>query len=671
MKNIKKILAVTLASTCLFGSVQNVFACTGVIVGKDLTTDGSFIYGRTEDYERNRTKRLVVHPAGEFKKGDKLVDSNNGFEFIHPEDSVKFFSTPDSTQKPEDMEKGVYDAAGYNEYGLGAFCTVSANYSDEIKAVDPYIKNGINEASMSTFILAHAKSARGAIELLAKTIDEKGASMGDIVVFGDHDEVWYMEIYSGHQYVAIKYPADKFSVFPNAFWLGGVDLNDKENVIASKDIVKVAKDAKTYTETKDGLMDLAASYAPKKLRESNRSRMWSGVHSLDPNSKIKYDAERFELMNDLSKDSEKIDIKDVLAFTRNRFEGTDFKASENRKLLKESREHKYPVGNINTMQSHIFQIKPNFPKEAPGIMWLTPGSPLNIPYIPIFADINDATAQYKNDAPTYDDNSLYWVGSSVNDLVTSNRDALGVPTREKVLALEDKFMKDLPAAEKEWLEIYKKDKAAAAKFSTEKTNSFSDAAFKLEQELQKDLSVVSKVDIDDHWANKAILSNIANKTMSGTDKLHFAPNQTISRAEFVTILGRLAKVDTEKFKENKATDIVADKFYTAYMNWAVENNLVKGKEDGLVKPDDKLTREEMSVILAKYIDMSADKYLLKDVKAEVKFADEETISDWAKDSVALLSNMKLLKGKDNNNFVPKDNLTRAEVAQIIFNFKAK
>ena len=159
--------------------------------------------------------------------------------------------------------------------------------------------------------------------------------------------------------------------------------------------------------------------------------------------------------------------------------------------------------------------------------------------------------------------------------------------------------------------------------------------------------------------------------MSGTDKLHFAPNQTISRAEFVTILGRLAKVDTEKFKENKATDIVADKFYTAYMNWAVENNLVKGKEDGLVKPDDKLTREEMSVILAKYINMSADKDLLKNVKAEVKFADEKTISDWAKDSVALLSNMKLLKGKDNNSFAPKDNLTRAEVAQIIYNLNNK
>ena len=312
------------------------------------------------------------------------------------------------------------------------------------------------------------KSAREAIELLAKTIDEKGASMGDIVVFGDHDEVWYMEIYSGHQYVAIKYPADKFSVFPNAFWLGGVDFNDKENVISSKDVVKIAKDAKTYTETKDGLIDLAASYNPKQLRESNRSRMWSGVHSLDPNSTVKYDSERFNLMNDLSKDSKKIDIKDVLAFTRNRFEGTDFKASENRKLLKDSKEYKYPIGNINTMQSHIFQIKENFPKEAPGIMWLTPGSPLNIPYIPVFPDINDTTEQYKNNAPTYDDNSLYWVGSSVNDLVTSNREALGVSTREKVLDLEDKFMKDLPALEKEWLALYDKDKAEAAKYSTEK-----------------------------------------------------------------------------------------------------------------------------------------------------------------------------------------------------------
>ena len=359
MKNSKKKLLVAgLASTLVMSMAIPTFACTGIIVGKDLTADGSFIFGRTEDYQRNRTMRLVTHPRGEFKKGSKLVDVNNGFEYIHPEDSLKFFSTPDSSAKPKDMEQGVYDAAGYNEAGVGIFCTVSADPSEEIAKADPFVKNGVNEASMTTFLLAHAKSAKGAIELLADTIDKQGASMGDIVAFGDQDEVWYMEIYSGHQYVAIKYPADKFSIFPNDYWLGGVDLKDKENVIASKDIVEVAKKAKTYKETADGLMDMAGSYGPKEISDTSRSRVWSGIHDLDPNSKVPYDAKRFELLNDLSEGSEKITIEHALNVFRNRFEGTEYIASDNKAERKANpKTHKRAIGSINTMQAHIFQIK--------------------------------------------------------------------------------------------------------------------------------------------------------------------------------------------------------------------------------------------------------------------------------------------------------------------------
>lgn len=50
-----------------------------------------------------------------------------------------------------------------------------------------------------------------------------------------------MEILSGHQYVAIKFPDDKFAVFPNTLYLGHVDFNDKTNTIASADVEKVAK----------------------------------------------------------------------------------------------------------------------------------------------------------------------------------------------------------------------------------------------------------------------------------------------------------------------------------------------------------------------------------------------------------------------------------------------
>ncbi|MGO1581420.1 MAG: C69 family dipeptidase [Peptoniphilaceae bacterium] len=667
MKIKNKILALTLGFTMAFGLAESAFACTGVIVGKDLTTDGSFIYGRTEDYERNRTMRLVVHQKGEFKKGDKLVDVNNGFEYIHPEDSLKFFSTPDSTKKPEGMEKGVYDAAGYNEKGVGIFCTVSANYSEDIEKVDPYIKDGVNEASMTTFILAHSKTARNAIEILAKTIDEKGASMGDIVAFGDKEEVWYMEIYSGHQYVAIKYPNDKFSVFPNAYWLGGVDLNDKENVIASKDIVKVAKEAKTYTETKEGLMDMAASYGPKELKDSNRSRIWSGIHHLDPNSEVKYDSEDFELLNSLSDKSEKIDIKDVLNLMRNRFEGTDYTAADSRKMLKENPSYKYPIGNINTMQAHIFQIKESYPKEAPGVMWMTLGSPLNIPFIPVFADINSSTNEFSNDSGIYDDNSYYWVASSVNDLVSSDRAHLGNSTRERVLAFEDEIIKDFSKNEEKWIKLYSEDKTKAGEFSTNLVNGYSDKAFKFEKDLSEELSKVSKVDIYGHWANEAILKNLSEGLMKGVDKLNFAPDNKITRAEFITILARKEKVETDKYKEIKMKDIEEDKYYTEYMNWAVEKGIIKGYSDNTVKVNESLTREEMAVILANYMNMSTNNNLLKEVKSEIEFNDKDKISTWATNSVKLLTDVNILNGKNNNEFAPKEKVTRAEVAQIIYN----
>lgn len=657
----KKLLVAGLASSLVLSMAMPTFACTGIIVGKDLTSDGSFIFGRTEDYQRNRTMRLVTHPRGEIKKGDKLVDVNNGFEYIHKEDSLKFFSTPDSSAKPKDMEQGVYDAAGYNEAGVGIFCTVSADPSEEIEKADPFVKNGVNEASMTTFLLAHARSARGAIELLADTIDKQGASMGDIVAFGDQDEVWYMEIYSGHQYVAINYPTDKFSIFPNDYWLGGVDLNDKENVIASKDIVEVAKKAGTYKETADGLMDMAGSYGPKEIAETSRSRVWSGIHDLDPNSKVPYDAKRFDLLNDLSEGSEKIDINHALNVFRNRFEGTDYVPSDNKAERKANpNTHKRPIGSINTMQAHIFQIKEGYPKEAPGLMWMTLGSPLNIPWIPIFPDINDSTDEAKNNAPTYDANSYYWVGSSVNDLVSGNREELGESTRKTVTDFEDKIMKELPQIEKEWIELYSKDKEKAAEFSTNKTMEWEKEAFDLEKDLQGELSKVSKTDLIDHWARKAIIQAIDKKLMVGTSDLKFSPNEKISRGEFITILGRLGNVDTTKYTEVKDKNIEAEKFYTEYMNWAVENKLLPKTSKAIAKEN--ITREEMAHILASYLKLMGD-----DISTQklVVFDDEKEISDWAYEDIQFLANKEILSGTSNNKFSPKANLTRAEVAQII------
>ena len=104
-----------------------------------------------------------------------------------------------------------------------------------------------------------------------------------------------MEILSGHQYVAVKVPEDKYAVFANTYYLGHVDLNDKENVIASKDVEKVAKESGNYKTDKDGNFHIAKSYGPDKYAEGDRSRTYAGITLLDPKSKVTYEDDEYEL----------------------------------------------------------------------------------------------------------------------------------------------------------------------------------------------------------------------------------------------------------------------------------------------------------------------------------------------------------------------------------------
>lgn len=150
---------------------QAVSACTGFIIGKDLTTDGSTLYGRTEDLEPNHNKNFVVRERKYNKAGDKFVDETNGFGFDLPAVSYKYTAVPDVTP-----EQGVFDEAGFNEEGVSISATVSASANDDIQKVDPYVKDGIAESALSSVVLPHVKTAKEGVELLAKIVREKGAA---------------------------------------------------------------------------------------------------------------------------------------------------------------------------------------------------------------------------------------------------------------------------------------------------------------------------------------------------------------------------------------------------------------------------------------------------------------------------------------------------------------
>lgn len=463
---------------------QAVSACTGFIIGKDLTTDGSTLYGRTEDLEPNHNKNFVVRERKYNKAGDKFVDETNGFSFDLPTVSYKYTAVPDVTP-----EQGVFDEAGFNEEGVSISATVSASANDDIQKVDPYVKDGIAESALTSVVLPHVKTAKEGVELLAKIVREKGAAEGNIVTIADKTGVWYMEILSGHQYAAIKFPDDKYAVFPNTFFLGSVDKNDTENTILSADLEKIAQDAGTYKEI-NGSFHVAQSYNPP-LAEADRSRVWSGIKALDPNADVQYDDEYFELMHSTS---DKLSLRDAMNLQRNRLEGTDFKPQDQMELdgkgipdkTKADPVYKYPISNPNVMEAHIFQLKENLPASTGGgILWLAMGSPRNAPYLPYYGNISNTSQPYQEMSTAYNENSWYWTVSRINDLVAKYPELFEDGSiRSEIERMESQWIEEQPAHDSEQISLSEQPEQASLK-ATKDSMERADSVFKRLKEIQK------------------------------------------------------------------------------------------------------------------------------------------------------------------------------------------
>lgn len=463
---------------------QAASACTGFIIGKDLTTDGSTLYGRTEDLEPNHNKNFVVRERKYNKAGDKFVDETNDFSFDLPAVSYKYTAVPDVTP-----EQGVFDEAGFNEEGVSISATVSASANDDIQKVDPYVKDGIAESALTSVVLPHVKTAKEGVELLAKIVREKGAAEGNIVTIADKTGVWYMEILSGHQYAAIKFPDDKYAVFPNTFFLGSVDKNDTENTILSADLEKIAQDAGTYKEI-NGSFHVAQSYNPP-LAEADRSRVWSGIKALDPNADVQYDDEYFELMHSTS---DKLSLRDAMNLQRNRLEGTDFKPQDQMELdgkgipdkTKADPVYKYPISNPNVMEAHIFQLKDNLPASTGGgILWLAMGSPRNAPYLPYYGNISNTSQPYQEMSTAYNENSWYWTVSRINDLVAKYPELFEDGSiRSEIERMESQWIEEQPAHDSEQISLSEQPEQASLK-ATKDSMERADSVFKRLKEIQK------------------------------------------------------------------------------------------------------------------------------------------------------------------------------------------
>ena len=178
--------------------MKHLSACTTILVGKKASIDGSVMISRNDDTAGAITpQKFIIEPAVHGEKGRKIKSWLNKFEMDLPEDAQRVPAVPNVDYK----KLGYYDESGINQKNVAMSCTESTYGNERTLAFDPLVKDGLDEDCMQTVVLPYIDSARDGVKRLGSLIKKYGSPAGNSVLFGDKDEVWYMEIVTGHHWL--------------------------------------------------------------------------------------------------------------------------------------------------------------------------------------------------------------------------------------------------------------------------------------------------------------------------------------------------------------------------------------------------------------------------------------------------------------------------------------
>ena len=165
------------------------------------------------------------------------------------------------------------------------------------------------------------------------------------------------------------------------------------------------------------------------------------------------------------------------------------------------------------------------------------------------------------------------------------------------------------------------------------------------------------------WYYSAVRYARANNFFNGITATTFGANGTLTRGMFVTVLGRMAGVDTADYPGDSGFGDVKNSSYCApYVQWAAKYGITSGAGNGLFLPDATVTRQQMAAFLVRYFDAFQVNY---DTGENVTTLpdDLDKVAPYARDAVTKLWKQGLLNG-NGVSFDPEGNATRAQTAVI-------
>lgn len=416
MKLFYSILAFSMSICSAFAQSQRE-SCTSIMAGRQATTDGSVMTSHTCD-SWYRTW-MSIEPSQDYPR-DTIMSIYDGL--MHTEHSKDMTGAKEKGTIPQAKHtyrflNTAYPCLNERQLAMGE-TTIGGRDTLQNK------KGMFMIEELERVALQRCTTAREAIMLMGDLIKKYGyADSGECLTIADPKEVWIFEVFGegpkriGGVWAAQRIPDDAIGVSANICRIGRLDLNDKDNFMASENVYSVAKSLKLW----DGKEEFSFWKAYSGGNYFNEPKNYSVrelyiMQQLAPNAGFTNDLTELPVF---VKPEKKVDRETLVRLLGSYYEGSDLSLSNkvDSVTVRSGREHKNmydamianpwmrpdeikmhaaelndtTMENIRTVSvpwcaySTVIQLRSWLPDAIGGVAWISLDNPGQSPRFPIFA----------------------------------------------------------------------------------------------------------------------------------------------------------------------------------------------------------------------------------------------------------------------------------------------
>ncbi|MPM07059.1 hypothetical protein SDC9_53363 [bioreactor metagenome] len=178
---------------------------------------------------------------------------------------------------------------------------------------------------------------------------------------------------------------------------------------------------------------------------------------------------------------------------------------------------------------------------------------------------------------------------------------------------------------------------------------------------------VAFTDVAGHWAKDAVNNMGSRMVVTGIGNSTYEPDRIITRAEFAAIVVRALGL-RQGTNESSFGDVTLTNWFNGYVDTAASYSLIAGYNSTTFAPNDTITREQAMTILARAMKLTGLSVTLTDSEVLAllsNYTDAGLVSDYAKAGAAACIKNGVVSGTTASTLSPKDSVTRAEVAVMV------